>query len=256
MTTYKPVGVDGSSHFPPRVEAHIQALIDASVAALVAGAPGALDTLNEIAAQLSTDESATAALVASLAAHTSNTSNPHSVTKTQVGLGSADNTADTAKPVSTAQATAIALKADTTALTTETTRATAAEVALQNLTNSTFVAGLNNAYARLVEAVNTVATSGAAQTIPDPSVQSVTDVTLTAATVALTFPTLAAGKAFTVVVRQDGTGSRLVTWPGTVKWPGGAAPTLSTAASAIDVFTFLTPAGTSWYGFPAGFSFA
>jgi hypothetical protein len=36
-----------------------------------------------------------------LATHTSNTSNPHSVTKAQVGLGSVDNTSDANKPVST-----------------------------------------------------------------------------------------------------------------------------------------------------------
>ena len=42
-----------------------------------------------------------------LATHTSNTSNPHSVTKAQVGLGSVDNTSDANKPVSTAQAAAI-----------------------------------------------------------------------------------------------------------------------------------------------------
>lgn len=40
------------------------------------------------------------------------TGNPHSVTKTEVGLGNADNTADTAKPVSTAQQTALDLKAN------------------------------------------------------------------------------------------------------------------------------------------------
>lgn len=42
-----------------------------------------------------------------LVAHTSSTSNPHSVTKSQVGLGNVDNTADLSKPVSTAQQTAI-----------------------------------------------------------------------------------------------------------------------------------------------------
>lgn len=47
-----------------------------------------------------------------LSAHTSSTSNPHSVTKAQVGLGNVDNTSDVNKPVSTAQAMAIALKAD------------------------------------------------------------------------------------------------------------------------------------------------
>jgi len=51
-------------------------------------------------------------LNAALAAHTDNTSNPHDVTKTQVGLGNVDNTSDVNKPVSTAQAAADALKAN------------------------------------------------------------------------------------------------------------------------------------------------
>ncbi len=42
-------------------------------------------------------------------AHESNVSNPHGVTKAQVGLGNADNTSDVNKPVSTAQAAADAV---------------------------------------------------------------------------------------------------------------------------------------------------
>lgn len=48
------------------------------------------------------------------AAHASNTGNPHSVTKAQVGLGNVDNTSDASKPISTAVATALAGKSDTT----------------------------------------------------------------------------------------------------------------------------------------------
>lgn len=44
---------------------------------------------------------------ADLAAHEANVSNPHSVTKAQVGLGNADNTSDANKPISTAAQTAI-----------------------------------------------------------------------------------------------------------------------------------------------------
>ena len=50
---------------------------------------------------------------ADLSGHTGNVSNPHGVTKAQVGLGSADNTSDSSKPVSTAQQTALDLKQDT-----------------------------------------------------------------------------------------------------------------------------------------------
>lgn len=46
------------------------------------------------------------------AAHASDTANPHAVTKAQVGLSAADNTSDANKPVSTAQQTALNLKAN------------------------------------------------------------------------------------------------------------------------------------------------
>lgn len=44
--------------------------------------------------------------------HIANVNNPHSVTKTQVGLGNVDNTSDLDKPVSTAQQTALDGKVD------------------------------------------------------------------------------------------------------------------------------------------------
>jgi hypothetical protein len=47
-----------------------------------------------------------------LTAHASNISNPHGVTKTQVGLGNVDNTSDVNKPVSTATTTSLNLKAN------------------------------------------------------------------------------------------------------------------------------------------------
>ena len=42
-----------------------------------------------------------------LTSHTGNTSNPHNVTKAQVGLGNVDNTSDLSKPISTATQTAL-----------------------------------------------------------------------------------------------------------------------------------------------------
>lgn len=51
---------------------------------------------------------------ANVLAHLSNTSNPHSTTKSQVGLGNVDDTSDLNKPVSTATASALALKYDAT----------------------------------------------------------------------------------------------------------------------------------------------
>ena len=56
------------------------------------------------------------ATVAELDAHKGSTSNPHNVTKAQVGLGSVDNTADRDKPVSGPQQSALDKKADLSAL--------------------------------------------------------------------------------------------------------------------------------------------
>lgn len=48
---------------------------------------------------------------------------------------------------------------------------------------------------------------------------------------------------------QDGTGSRTVTWPAGVKWPGGTPPTLSTAASSRDLVVLESiDGGATWYG--------
>ena len=63
--------------------------------------------------KLISDEAATRAQAdttvnAKVDSHIANKSNPHAVTKTQVGLGNVNNTSDADKPVSTAQATAIA----------------------------------------------------------------------------------------------------------------------------------------------------
>ena len=52
----------------------------------------------------------------------------------------------------------------------------------------------------------------------------------------------------TLVMIQDGAGSRTSTWPGTVKWPSnGTAPTQSTGAADVDIVTFFWD-GTSYYG--------
>lgn len=53
---------------------------------------------------------------------------------------------------------------------------------------------------------------------------------------------------------QDGTGSRTVTWPADVLWPGGTAPTLTTTASAVDIVSFYYD-GTDFYG-QAGLDFS
>jgi hypothetical protein len=107
----------------------------------------------------------------------------------------------------------------------------------------------------VAEYVNTVTASGSAQTLPEPEVATVHVLTLTA-NCTLTFPDETAGRSFTLVLGQDSTGSRAVTWPGTVRWAGGTAPTLTTTASKRDVFSFLCPDGSTWLAFVAGQNYA
>ena len=51
----------------------------------------------------------------------------------------------------------------------------------------------------------------------------------------------------TLILVQDATGSRTITWPASVKWSGGTAPTLTTTANAIDIVSLLYD-GTNYYG--------
>jgi hypothetical protein len=47
-----------------------------------------------------------------------------------------------------------------------------------------------------------------------------------------------AGQAGQLVVKQDGTGSRTLAYASDWKFPGGTAPTLSTAANATDILSY------------------
>ena len=54
------------------------------------------------------------------------------------------------------------------------------------------------------------------------------------------------GAVYVLIVIQDGTGSRTITWNAVFKWVGGSAPTLTTTASARDIFVFVSN-GTNLY---------
>jgi len=69
----------------------------------------------------------------------------------------------------------------------------------------------------------------------------------------ITMPTAGAGKSFIIMLKQDATGSRSVTWS-TVTWPGGTAPTITGTASKQDIYSFFSD-GTNWYGSTIGQNF-
>jgi len=116
----------------------------------------------------------------------------------------------------------------------------------ETLTNKTIEAGVfTNGYTEEVVTANT----STAYTV-DLANGSVQILTLTG-NCTFTFPTATAGKGFTMLLKQDGTGSRTVTWPSSVKWPASTAPTITSTASKGDKYVFVGD-GTYWWGSNAG----
>ncbi len=110
-------------------------------------------------------------------------------------------------------------------------------------------------YSEVVNAIGTIA--GTTQAINYETGNAVTATLGNNVTFSFTNPP-ASGKqgSFTLILTQDGTGSRTVTWPASVNWAGGTAPTLTTTAGAVDISAFLTTdGGTTWYGFSGGLNF-
>ena len=104
-----------------------------------------------------------------------------------------------------------------------------------------------------------VTSSGAAVTVNCETGNSFSH-TLTESTT-FTFsnpPASGTSYSFSIEIIQDASASGYtVTWPTSVDWPSGTAPTLTATASAKDVFVFTTrDSGTTWYGFTAGLALA
>ena len=59
------------------------------------------------------------------------------------------------------------------------------------------------------------------------------------------------------IVQDAGASGYTVTWPASVIWPYGSAPTLTSTASAVDLFVFIThDGGTTWVGITSGQDFS
>lgn len=60
------------------------------------------------------------------------------------------------------------------------------------------------------------------------------------------------GMAFIIRLKQDGTGSRTVTWWSGISWPDAVVPTLTTTAAKSDVFGFIQTGTNTYDGFIVG----
>ena len=128
---------------------------------------------------------------------------------------------------------------DTQTLTNKTL--TAPTIATPVLTNPTITAYLETAPA--------IVNSSTTQTISLAS-GTVLSYTLTG-NCTFTMPTATSGTSFIVKLIQDGTGGRTATFTpvtGTVKYPGGTAPTITTTATTgTDILSFVC-INSVWYG--------
>lgn len=119
--------------------------------------------------------------------------------------------------------------------------------ATQTLTNKTLT---NPTVTNYVETVFTANSSTAITlALTNGTVQIIT---LTG-NATITMPTATAGKSFIIMLKQDATGGRSVTWS-TVKYAGGTAPTITATASRMDILSFFAD-GTNWYGTVIGQNF-
>jgi len=112
------------------------------------------------------------------------------------------------------------------------------------------ITGLNETKTALTISVGAVAV--------DCAIANVFSLFLNAAVTSLTFsnvPTAPKTYGFTLAVTADGT-ARSLTWPASVKWAGGTAPTLTSTNGKIDIFVLSTwDGGTIWYAMTGGQNF-
>ena len=147
-----------------------------------------------------------------------NTTNPHNVTKNQVGLSNVDNTSDANKPISAATATALATKLDksggtmTGAITA--IRETKVAMAANNIDSAT-----GNLFTKTISTATTFTVSNMAPT----------------------------GQTNSFILELTDAGSQVITWWSGMKWAGGTAPVLTT--SGVDILGFYShDGGTTWRG--------
>lgn len=158
------------------------------------------------------------------------------INKGMVGLGNVDNTADTAKPVSSAQQTALNLKA--------------------NLASPAFTGTPSSAGKMTLQWTDTVgatyAPASGSQTVTlDCITNNMHIVTGNASGTAITFAVsnVTNSQVFIVSVLQGAVVSTIAGWFATVRWAGWIAPTLTATVGKRDTFAFIRTGANTYDGF-------
>jgi len=148
------------------------------------------------------------------------------LSRADVGLANVDNTADVNKPVSAAT-----------------------QAALDDKVSST-LGGQESVV------INNTATGSVTLSLASGNIFSLR---LTGNITGLTITDAMSGRgcSFSLYITQDTIGGRTISWPSSVKWPGGSIPTLSTAPGAVDILVFESiNGGATWFGALAGKGYA
>ena len=284
-----PVNVTTQSATDNSTLAASTAYVKAVVANLIASAPTLLDTLDEIAAALGDDPNFAATMTTALSNKQPLDANVTSINSRVYSAGQMIYwTADevTATLSTTAYGRSLLNAADASALRTlvvaQLASAVLDAVAALTMTNDNFLQIKGGAISgRTVAEVITDLIAGNlldSRTLNTPTIANgyieetyafnasgTTAIDLTNGSAQAptlvgnwtpTFPTAGAGKGFSLLIRQNGTGGYTITWPSVAKFPGGIAPTITATASKADKVSFQCFDGTNWIAVVNGQNYA
>jgi hypothetical protein len=129
--------------------------------------------------------------------------------------------------------------------------------------NGTLQLALQNNYYRFQNYSETIAVASSAAGVLNINLNSGSSqqIILTESISSLAFVNFNPGGDYsstvTLKVQQDGVGGWGITWPASIVWAGGIAPSVTATANAIDMYGFTTyDAGVSWFGFSLGADFS
>jgi hypothetical protein len=121
--------------------------------------------------------------------------------------------------------------------------------------NQISVSGIST-LSNVSEKINNLGNTGTSATIDLNNGNFVTATLSGSCTFTFTNPASEASS-FTLLLTNDGTSDRTITWPASVVWPGGTIPNRTTAANKTDIYVFFTVnSGTKWYGNLAQYNYA